>query len=196
MIVPQNDESRLSGLQKLSIQKSNAKFSSSSDWSDDTSGICEENNRIIEQLKYIHRMNGKKKKNKIIVFFYLTLVAGDEIVEESISNEWMDTTRELLLNGLLYLHGCKSKDIIKNEAIAFQYFMKAHHLAHPRGSYKVFFYSILHPLFFIILIDSIRFFLYYSHWFDMILITIIPSSYLLYHPFTYYHYFAILIIIR
>jgi hypothetical protein len=67
-------------------------------------------------------------------------LGGDDAFDDetqAASNPWMDSTRELLLNGLLYLHGCKSKDISKNEAIAFQYFTKAHEMQHPRGSYKV-----------------------------------------------------------
>jgi len=64
--------------------------------------------------------------------------SGEDFLEDKpVSNEWMDKTRELLILGTLYLNGCKSKKIEKDENKALELFLKAHELGHPRGSYKV-----------------------------------------------------------
>lgn len=61
----------------------------------------------------------------------------DSLFTHPVSNEWMDQTREYLVLGTIYLNGCLAKRIEKNEATALEYFLKAHELGHPRGSYKV-----------------------------------------------------------
>jgi len=61
----------------------------------------------------------------------------DALLTQPESNEWMDQTREYLVLGTIYLNGCLAKRIEKNEKTALEYFMKAHELGHPRGSYKV-----------------------------------------------------------